>query len=247
VRAPLSGLTPGVRELEEETDRYLLRVRRLAPGDSFLAFDPEAELEADAKLCPPAGRRARAILGPPRPASLRPDRRVTLVQALGKGDKVEAVVRDATELGVSGFVPVLAERSVRRPNRADVQLDRWRRIAVQAARQCGRGDVPTIAPLAELPAALERLGRPAPPGLGVCLHPEGDESLGSVLRAQGAPGEVTVLVGPEGGFAPAELELARGLGYRIVTLGALVLRTETACAAVLGALLCTLPVLPASR
>ena len=245
MRAPVSDLRPGLRELEPETGRYLRRVHRLAPGDSFLAFDPEAELEADAKLLPPAGRCARAMFGLPRRAALRPAGRVTLVQALGKGDKVEAVVRDATELGVRCFVPVLAERSVRRPNRADLQLDRWRRIAVQAARQCGRGDVPLIAPLAELPAALERLGRPAPPALGVCLHPEGDQSLGSVLREHGALSEVTVLVGPEGGFAPAELELARGLGYRIVTLGALVLRTETACAAVMGALLCTLPVLPA--
>ena len=237
VRAPLAGLRPGELELPAATARYLVRVHRLGPGDRFVAFDPDAALEADAELLPSGSHQPRVRLGEPRPAALRPDRAVTLVQAVGKGDKVEAVVRDATELGVSAFVPVVAERSVRRPSRAAGQLDRWHRIAVQAARQCGRGDVPTILPPVELGEALERLGPLGPARLGLCLHPEGDEPLGAVLDEHREPGEVTVLVGPEGGFSSAELELARSYGFRIVTLGPLVLRTETACAAVMGALL----------
>jgi 16S rRNA (uracil1498-N3)-methyltransferase len=270
VRLPLSGLRAGPMALPTEAAHYLLRVHRLGPGDRFVAFDPDAALEADAELLPrepPAGealgngarqarsdgasaalrrrqggiRRVSILVGEPRPASLRPGREVTLVQGLGKGDKTEAVVRDATELGVRRFMPVATERSVRRPSRAEVPLERWRRIAQQAARQCGRGDVPAILPLTELDAALGRLAPLAPSTLGLCLHPEGDEALGAVLAQHAACREVIVLVGPEGGFSPAEIARARELGFRVVALGPLVLRTETACAAVMGALLGGLP------
>ena len=247
VRAPIDGLRSGEVELPAATARYLRRVHRLGPGDHFVAFDPDAVLEADAELLPSDVRRARARLGEPRPGSLRPERLVTLLQAMGKGDKLDAVVRDATELGVSRLQPVVAQRSVRRPGRAETQVGRWQRIAVQAARQCGRGDAPAILPPADLAAALHGLGTLGPTVLGLCLHPEADEPIGTVLRERGACGPVIVLCGPEGGLTADEIALARSLGFRIVTLGPLVLRTETACAAVMGALLAFSSLAVASR
>jgi len=110
---------------------------------------------------------------------------------------------------------------------------RWRRIALEAARQCGRGDLLRIEEPLPLVEALARFAR-AP---GACFVPGGESSLGAFVRASAAAAEVCLLVGPEGGLDAAEIEAARGAGLTVVGLGPLVLRTETVCAAVLGALL----------
>ena len=229
LRVPLSPLQAGERELPEEQARYVRRVHRLAVGDRFLAFDPEARLEAVAEIL--AGDRAvRVRLEPPRPARLVALRPLTVVQSLAKGTKVDDVVRDATELGATEVVVAVAERSVKRGG----DPARWKRVAIEAARQCGRGDVPAVSGPTVL---LELLALPLLAGtLGLCLHPGAEVSLSAELsRAASAP--VTLLIGPEGGFSDAELSAAAAAGYRLVSLGPFVLRAETACAAVLGALL----------
>jgi 16S rRNA (uracil1498-N3)-methyltransferase len=158
-------------------------------------------------------------------------REVTLIQGACKGDKMDGIVRDATELGVTRIIPAITARSVARPDAA--RADRWRRIAVEAARQCGRGDAPIIdAPVALLDALA--------PGCGVtvalCLDPTAAIALGARLQIVAAATNVTILVGPEGGLDAAELDAASQAGFTRVRLGGLVLRTETVCAAVLGAL-----------
>jgi 16S rRNA (uracil1498-N3)-methyltransferase len=229
LRVPLSRLAAGERELDAEQARYVSHVHRLGAGDRLLLFDPEARLEAEAQIVA-CGRAVRLRLDEPRPATLVAHRPVTVIQSLAKGTKVDDVVRDATELGATAVLVAEARRSVKRGGDAK----RWRRVAVEAARQCGRGDVPTV----EGPLALEALlGRGLGPGvLGLCLHPEGDRALGEALAAApGAP--ITLLIGPEGGFCDEELAAARAAGYQLVALGPFVLRAETACAAALGAVL----------
>jgi 16S rRNA (uracil1498-N3)-methyltransferase len=157
---------------------------------------------------------------------------VVLIQGVSKGDKLDAIVRDATELGATGIVPAIGERSVARPDAA--RAARWRRIAVEAARQCGRGDAPTIAAPVSFAEAVRAAG--AGEALRLCFDPGADRSLGAALAAL-AQQAVTFAVGPEGGLTPAELGAAEAAGFTRVTLGPLVLRTETVCAAVLGALL----------
>jgi 16S rRNA (uracil1498-N3)-methyltransferase len=157
---------------------------------------------------------------------------VVLIQGIGKGDKLDAIVRDATELGATGIVPAIGERSVARPDAA--RGARWRRIAVEAARQCGRGDAPAIAMPVSFTDAVRAAG--AVEALRLCLDPAAHQSLGSALAALAAQA-VTFAVGPEGGLTAAELAAAEAFGFTRVTLGPLVLRTETVCAAVLGALL----------
>jgi 16S rRNA (uracil1498-N3)-methyltransferase len=175
-------------------------------------------------------------VGAPR-AAARPARAVTLIQGIGKGDKLDAIVRDATELGATGVVPALCERSVARPEAA--RAARWRRIAVEAARQCGRGDVPAIAAPLTFVAAVREAD---PAALRICLDPAAECPLGSVLQRVGAPTAVVFAVGPEGGFSAAEIAAAEAAGFTRVVLGRWVLRTETVCAAVLGALLALAPV-----
>jgi 16S rRNA (uracil1498-N3)-methyltransferase len=231
LRVPLDGIASGVSALPPEAASYVVRVHRLREGDRFVVFDPEHAIEADATVASIGRRAVEVRIDAVRPASVRPSRRVTWIQAVGKGDKMDAVVRDATELGATRILPVLSARSVARP--AEERSRRWRRIAVEAARQCGRGDAPRVEAPMELAAALAE-GRGA---RGLCLDPRAEARLGGRLRALAPDAEAAFVVGPEGGLAPEELDACAAVGFERVRLGGLTLRTETVCAAVLGALL----------
>lgn len=230
IRAPIRGLGP---TLDAETSRYLTRVRRLGPGDRFVAFDPEAKTEADATL---VDERTISVTNE-RPASVVAERELVLVYCLAKGDKVDDVVRDATELGASRVIVARAERSVVKADadRAEAKRARWLRIAEQAARQCGRGDTPTIEGVLDWEAALEHA---AGCEARFVLDPRASEPLGSLLHSAVANGaSVAFAIGPEGGLAPAEVALAEEHGWVATSLGKMVLRTETVAAAVLGAVM----------
>ena len=234
LRVPFPLTQAGLFPLPAEAALYVTRVHRLDLGDAFLAFDPDRAVEADAELVEVTKRGAVARIGAIRAASVRPSRGVTLIQGSCKGDKMDGIVRDATELGVTRIIPAITARSVARPDAA--RADRWRRIAVEAARQCGRGDAPILDAPLPLDAALAGLTL-ADGALALCLDPTAPTPLGARLQVVAAATNVTILVGPEGGLADDELDAAARAGLTRVRLGGLVLRTETVCAAVLGALL----------
>lgn len=236
LRVPLAGLAEGPCALPEDAARYVARVHRLGAGARFVGFDPERSVEADVELVAVDRRAVRIHVGPLRPAALGARPGLTLVQALGKGDKLDAIVRDATELGATRIVPVYAARSVTKPADADTRTRRWRRIAIEAARQSGRGDAPAIEAPMELASALERFAH-AEGVFGICLDPASATPLGRVLDRLATARDALLLVGPEGGLDDAELAAASLAGLERVSLGPLVLRTETVCAAVLGAIL----------
>lgn len=151
--------------------------------------------------------------------------RVSLYQALPKGDKLELIVQKAVELGAAEIVPVLTQRCVSRPDSRAVEKkrERLRKIALEAAKQSGRGVVPQVAPLLDFPAALAEMARAACP---LFFYEGGGEPLGKALSAR--PGSIALMVGPEGGFDPAEAQAARDAGLRVCTLGPRILRCETA-------------------
>lgn len=239
LRVPFTPLAPGLLPLPDDTAAYVVRVHRLKVGDRFDVFDPERGMEAEAEVVSlPGARGASPVVrvGDLSAAPVLPSRRVTLVQALSKGEKMDSVVRDATELGATRVAPAVAERSVARPEDAAGRADRYRRIAVQAARQCGRGDAPRIdvpAPLGSIVA--EFAGRSDV--VGLVMDPGARSPLRSRLMDLSPAAEVVIVVGPEGGFTEAELEQCKRSGFTRVSLGPFTLRTETVCAAVLGALL----------
>ena len=235
LRVPLSPVAAGTTWIDGDTGHYIARVHRLGPGDRLVVFDPETAREADAEVVAVDRASVQIAIAEPREAERTARRSVTLIQATGKGDKVDAVVRDATELGATRIVPVIAERSIARPAAESARVTRWRRIAVEAARQSGRGDVPTVdAPLL-LTAALALLSPHATAAAGFCMHPRATASFGPRLVALEATRAIVILVGPEGGLSDRELEAAAEAGFDAVTIGRLVLRTETVCAAALGA------------
>ena len=226
LRVPQDAIIAGVRVLDEATARYVTRVHRLNTGDVFLAFDPVHALEAEAEIVSTNGPVHVRLSGPVACTNL-PRRRVTVIQTASKGSKIEDVLRDATELGVTRFVVAVGQRSIKRPEAS--QTSRWVRVSIEAARQCGRGDLPELAGPMPLAQAL------AEPGdVRWLMEPRGVHVR--VAAASATKGATVLVIGPEGGFAPEELELAERLGYLRVSLGSFVLRTETACAAALGAI-----------
>jgi 16S rRNA (uracil1498-N3)-methyltransferase len=217
---PPDRIAGGRAALPPESAHYLRDVLRLEPGAALEAFDGEggvypAVVAADG---------ASLTLGE-RADARAPGATVWLAFALAKGDRNELVVQKATELGASRLLPFEAERSVVRLDgaRAAGRRERWSRIAAEAARQCGRADVPEVA----LPAALPRILAAAPSGFARVLFYEGG---GEPLAAAAPPGAsgYLALIGPEGGFSDAEVRACLDAGCRPATLGPRVLRAETA-------------------
>jgi 16S rRNA (uracil1498-N3)-methyltransferase len=231
LRVPMSALAAGSRELDAEAAQYVVRVHRLRPGDRFVAFDPVAATEADAQLVTVDRRRTLCTLSEPRAASNRSRLPVTLLQAIGKGDKLEGVIAAATALGATRIVAVLTERTIAGEGTSDARLRRWSKAAVESARQSGRGDVPAIAGPVPLDAALGMTEA----AVRLCLHPGGSLSFSDGLADWSGGSELAILIGPEGGFSAAEIAQAEQAGFHAVTLGRFVLRTELATAAALGA------------
>jgi 16S rRNA (uracil1498-N3)-methyltransferase len=234
LRVHVPELAFGERELDAETSKYVARVHRLDIGDRFQAFDPEARLESDAEIVS-IGQRVRVRLSEPRPATRISALAVTLLFAFGKADKVDRVVRDASALGARAVIVVETERSVVRleqPERVESRRRRWRTIAAEAARQSERGDLPELGGPLALSEALASLRAPRK----LLLDPRASLPLSAALDGWQAEEPLAVLIGPEGGFSEAELELAERHGFQRVRFGMFVLRTETAATALLGAL-----------
>ncbi|MEM1031988.1 MAG: RsmE family RNA methyltransferase [Myxococcota bacterium] len=220
LRVVVLGLRAGEMTLTPDADRYVTRVHRLGVGARVDGFDPDAEVEAEGTLV--GIRPARVRFARPQRTARRPDVETRLIQAVGKGTKLDTVVRAATELGVTHIVLAVAARSVKRGAAAA----RYERIAREAARQCGRGDVPHL--VAEVPLA-EAWAH----GEGQCILLDArGPSVGATLAHGRA---VTFAVGPEGGWTDDEREAARAAGYTPARLGPFTMRTETVAAAALGA------------
>jgi len=233
-RAPVADLAPGPRRLDARTARYLARVLRLREGDRFVAFDPARAVEGDARITSLDGDAAAVDVSALARSRVVAARSTLWIQGLAKGDKCDAIVRDATELGATAVVIATTARAVVKldPARAAARLERWRRIAGEAARQCGRGDAPSV-DLAPWGEALAR----APAGSArFCLYEAAVAPLGPPLLAALDDGRALAFAaGPEGGLTDEEARAAEDADYACVSLGPFILRTETAAAAVLGA------------
>jgi len=201
------------------------RVLRLAVGDAVTLFDGHGR-ECDARLVAIDADGLRCEAGVPREARDL-TRRVILIQCLPKGDKIEAIVRMATELGVAEIALAHGARSVARPDakRAEAQRERLERIAQEAARQSGQATLPAIA----APIALREAAARAPAtALRLALVPGAETPLATRLARVPDDAEIWLVVGPEGGLAPDESAALEALGFTRAGLGPSTLRVETA-------------------
>ncbi|HET9953290.1 MAG TPA: RsmE family RNA methyltransferase [Polyangiaceae bacterium] len=227
VRVPHVFAGPGSSELPRETAHYLTHVHRARVGEEFVVFDVEAGLEASARVVGLERGRVHCELSEPRPVSPSP-LRVGILQATAKGDRVEQVVRAATALGARWVKTVICERSVARP--AELRLGRLQAIALDAARQSGRGDVPLLSGPTPLAQALEEPWS----GLSFCAALGSEATLAHHVQAWDLESDVRILIGPEGGLSEAELAGAERAGFVRVSLGPFTLRTELAATAALA-------------
>lgn len=160
-----------------------------------------------------------------------PRTKITLHQAMLKGDHFEWVLQKGTEVGISAFLPILSERCIILDAQqvSGRKLERWRRIIQAAAEQSGRGRLPPLQPLTLLPAAYEQIRRSG--GLALIPWEEETRPLKEVLQEVGReqrPFNVSLFIGPEGGFSAEEIQTAQDYGIIPVSLGPRVLRAETA-------------------
>ena len=214
---------PRAREtltLPPETSRQIARVLRLREGDTVTVFDGSGS-EWSAEIQSASPRVVTLLAGPEETPGREAATHITLCQAILKSDNFEIVVQKATELGVTAIQPFTCERSVARSASAS-KRERWQRIIREAAEQCGRVIVPELLDETNFEGLLGR------PGTTVMLWEE--ERSGSFSDAlQGAAGQqLTLIVGPEGGFSPTEAGAAADAGTAVVSLGPRVMRAETA-------------------
>jgi 16S rRNA (uracil1498-N3)-methyltransferase len=218
---------------DADESHHLCRVLRLRPGDTVIANDGAGHdytvrldtvgAQATGSVLLVAAHDAESPLA------------VTLVQVIPKGDRMETIVRAATELGVARVLPAVSARTVVRLDAAgwSERTRRWQRVAREATKQCRRGVVPDV----EEPRPLaERLPLAAGADLALCVWEGEAAPLARALEGAAAPRTALVLIGPEGGLADDEVAAARAHGWTPVSLGARILRTETAGPAMLAVL-----------
>lgn len=233
----LAGTAVGdVVEVRGDEAHHAVAVRRLAVGERVVLTDgvgrsvtgPVAE----------TGKKVFTLTVEEVDEAPRPEPSFTVVQALPKGDRGELAVEVLTEVGVDGVVPWAASRSVAvwRGERAAKSHAKWSATAREAAKQARRVWHPRVEPLA---STADVVARVAAAPVALVLHEEATTPLGSVQLP--AEGEVLVVVGPEGGVSPEELEAFSAAGAVAVRLGAEVLRTSTAGVVAVGALLARTP------
>ncbi len=214
-----------------EDAHHIARSLRMAVGEKITACDGEG-MEYECKISSFSGdtRVECEIVSESRSAA-EPPMRITLFAALTKGDKLETVIQKAVECGASRIVPFESERCVVRSKSDSEQrkTERRRKIALEAAKQCGRGIIPEVLPTVSFCQMLEYAEE-----CGVvllCYEGEGTEPLGRVLERE-LCGEVlpdvAIIVGSEGGFERSEVEMAVQRGFFSVGLGSRILRAETA-------------------
>lgn len=234
---PAAAIDPAARTVTivGADAHHIARSLRLAVGDAITVCDG-AGAAWDCRLTHIRDDAATAELLSPRPASAESPLSIRLFVAYPKGDKLETVVQKAVELGAARITPFESERCVKRPpaDRIARVTERQRRIAEEAAKQCGRCVVPTVDPPLPFSAAVREA---AEAELALfCYEGRGTRSLRAVLAQHPSVESVSVVVGAEGGFSEREVEEAAALGCIPVGLGARILRCETAPAYVLAAL-----------
>ena len=220
---------------------HISRSLRMAAGEMITVSDGKGT-EYQCELTAFLPDRVVARIQESRPCKTEPPYRAVVWQALPKGEKLDSIIQKSVECGADRVCLFESERCIVRVKDGDKgkKDDRRNRIALEAAKQCGRGIIPRV----ETPVSFDQAVKQAS-GADLalfCYEGDGTEPLPTILKRfrdtlpQDRVPEICVMVGSEGGFAPSEVERARAAGMQVTGLGSRILRTETAAAFVLGCL-----------
>ena len=213
------------------------KVLRLRVGDRIIVCDgARTDRHCTIRRITPEAVEAEVVEAVPCPAE--PDVRAVVLAGLPQqGERSDFVVQKCTESGASEIVFFVSHRCVARPDPKGLEkkLQRWRRIAEEAAKQSGRGIIPAVSAVESFDRALDIANRTELP---LFLYETGERvPLRDAIEAAGKVASAAIVTGPEGGFEPFEADLAAALGFRICSMGPRILRCETAPVAALTALM----------
>ena len=216
--------------LPESAAAHLVRVLRLREGDGCVLFNGDGN-DCAARITAAGKREVVVEILSIDPVGNESPFRITLLQGIARGEKMDLILQKATELGAAAIAPVLAERTEVKldAERTEKRMAHWRSVIVSACEQSGRARIPQLS----APAALADAAQASADSLKLTLDPAGEHTLAS-LPASGS--SATLAIGPEGGWSPRDRETLRAAGYTGLRLGPRVLRTETAGLAAIAAL-----------
>ncbi|MGH8222418.1 MAG: 16S rRNA (uracil(1498)-N(3))-methyltransferase [Woeseiaceae bacterium] len=216
--------------LDGERAHYLSRVLRVRPGTGLVLFDGSGG-EYDATVSEVSRRGVRLVPGAFRAREAESPLDLRLIQGVSRGERMDVVVQKATELGVRRISPVITAYSVVRldAGKGARKAEHWLKVAQGACEQCGRNEVPDI----DVPVDLRSVLGETRNGVALLLSPRAGSSFQDLERPRAG---LSLLVGPEGGLNDAEHEAAVTAGFRPITAGPRILRTETAALAALAIL-----------
>tara|TARA_R110000850_G_scaffold264496_3_gene393597 strand:+ start:2900 stop:3652 length:753 start_codon:yes stop_codon:yes gene_type:complete len=216
--------------LSEEEAHHCVDVMRCSKGDRVVVFNGEGtESEAEIISLSKSSVTLKPLLVNQTP---RPPASLTLGQAIPKGKNMDLIIQKATELGAARIVPLLSERTVVQLSGNDLvkKQQKWQRVAIEACKQCGQNWIPEVG----TPQSVEQFARSTTDQFRlIAAINESARTLKATLEEwdeenSGRPTEATLLIGPEGDFTPAEVSQALGAGFSPISLGPIILRSETA-------------------
>ncbi len=217
--------------LPEQAGEHVVRVLRLDRGHPVILINGDGR-EYDARLASLAKRSVTALITASRDVDRESGLKVTLVQSIARGEKMDWILQKATELGVSRIVPLVTERTEVKlgEDRAERRMNHWTSVIESACEQSGRTTLPSLTPPQRIDRWLVALDDRT---VKLALVPDGDTSLKNIsVAGLGA----TIVVGPEGGLSEQDVTMLMQAGFVGLKLGPRVLRTETAGVAALAAL-----------
>lgn len=230
------SISNGTASLDGELFRHIVRVLRLSAGTPLTLVDEQGREHNGVIDHVTRDLVAVKITR----SNHEPDpedngQRITVCQALPKGEKIDLILQKGTELGAHDFWLFGGSRSIARvrEDQRDGKLERWNRITAEAARQCGRRMVPAVQ---WFPSAGEAAAAATHDLRLILWEDERTRRLKETLTRIPAPGSVIVSIGPEGGFDPRETDLFVRHGFQSISLGSRILRTETAAIAIVAIL-----------
>lgn len=219
-----------------EDAHHMTHVLRMRYGERVVVCVPAVEMEYETIFIS-GGDPVMLQIVSAKPSETEPPYKAVVYQALCKGDKMETVIQKAVETGAMRIVPIITSRAMVKwdPKESGRKVERWQKIAFEAAKQCGRGVIPTVtSPMRFTDVVVEIADWDLPL---FCYEGEGVKPLPQCIgTVNGIPEKIAIVIGPEGGFAPEEAAMARNSGVQMCGLGKRILRTETAAVFVLACL-----------